>query len=180
MPPGRGATLAKPSRHVNTTQSASVSSSNTPRRFVPKLTDNEKKLLSENNGCFKCCIPFTNHCSANCPNDFPDPATYKTLTFHDVEAAKCNRKGKAVAYMANANADSEDNDTPAALPVAMVMGQSVNPVTYMPTNDSNVIEGESDSDSNVSPTVVACIDSIPLRVVPKEGDRAPFQVPHLY
>lgn len=64
-------------------------------------------------------------------------------------------------------------------PIAIVMGQMMNPVAYMPMNDSNVIKGDSDSDFTVSPpiSVAAILSPIP---VPQGDSGAPFRVPHLY
>ena len=51
---------------------------------LPLLTDEERKLLRENEGCFKCRLPFQTHQTYNCPNGFPDVATYKTITAETV------------------------------------------------------------------------------------------------
>jgi hypothetical protein len=51
-----------------------------PRRSVPKLSDDERKLLSDHEGCFKCRTFHAGHRSAECPKGFPDTSTYKPLT----------------------------------------------------------------------------------------------------
>ncbi|KIM71555.1 hypothetical protein PILCRDRAFT_45453, partial [Piloderma croceum F 1598] len=61
-----------------------------------KLLNSEWKLLNENKGCVKCHNFFENYRAANCPNNFPNPATYKTLMQADVDHARRTR-GKHVA-----------------------------------------------------------------------------------
>ncbi|KAJ7158308.1 hypothetical protein C8R43DRAFT_882412, partial [Mycena crocata] len=60
--------------------STSSTASSRPARNCPKLTDDEKKLLDENDGCRKCRRFFCGHLGHNCPNDWPDAASYETLT----------------------------------------------------------------------------------------------------
>ena len=51
------------------------------RRFrCPKLLPIEYDLLEKHNGCRKCRRFYVNHQVSNCPNDFPDPEHYVTLT----------------------------------------------------------------------------------------------------
>ncbi|KAG1792518.1 uncharacterized protein HD556DRAFT_1222355, partial [Suillus plorans] len=47
---------------------------------VPPLTEEEWRLLRDNNGCFKCREPFAGHTSNVCSKEFPDGASYKTVT----------------------------------------------------------------------------------------------------
>lgn len=86
------ATLSEPSHHANAANQNTSSSTSAPHHYVPKLTNLEKKLLTKNEGCFKCCHFFIKHQSKECLDEFPNPTTYKTLTTHDVEIAKCNHK----------------------------------------------------------------------------------------
>ena len=58
-------------------------SSSSPR--LPALTDDECKILRDNSRCFKCCLPFQSHTSHDCPNGFPNAATYKSLSLDDVK-----------------------------------------------------------------------------------------------
>ncbi|KAJ8694825.1 hypothetical protein PTI98_007470 [Pleurotus ostreatus] len=64
---------AKPSNAV----SHSSSSTFVP---IPKLLDEERKLLQNNGGCFKCRRFWTNHIGPQCPNPPINGATYKTIT----------------------------------------------------------------------------------------------------
>ncbi|KAG6327196.1 hypothetical protein ID866_11893, partial [Astraeus odoratus] len=57
------------------------------RTKPPTASSDEWKFLQANSGCFKCCCFFQTHTTLTCPNDFPDPKGYKTLTAEDVELA---------------------------------------------------------------------------------------------
>jgi hypothetical protein len=125
----RNNALAEPSRRAN--MSFAISST---RISLPKLTEIERKLLYDNDGCLKCHHVFVNHRSPACPNDFPDPTTYKPITQASIDAiTKCS-KHNIVAAVAPTKPAS-----PSALPVAVVMGASSNPVAYMPSYPFNVI-----------------------------------------
>lgn len=43
---------------------------------LPKLTIEERDFLKQHNGCFKCRRKDAGHISKDCPNPFPNPATY--------------------------------------------------------------------------------------------------------
>jgi hypothetical protein len=45
-----------------------------------KLLETGHHLLYNNNGCLKCHHVYIDHHSTNCPNNFPNPSIYKTLT----------------------------------------------------------------------------------------------------
>ncbi|KAF9643723.1 hypothetical protein BDM02DRAFT_3072787, partial [Thelephora ganbajun] len=51
----------------------SITSAPTPSSssVVPKLSDEERKILSEHDGCFKCRRPYVGHRTRECPNGFP-------------------------------------------------------------------------------------------------------------
>ncbi|KIK38836.1 hypothetical protein CY34DRAFT_90294, partial [Suillus luteus UH-Slu-Lm8-n1] len=71
---------------------------------VPPLTEDERTLLRDNDGCFKCREPFAKHTTANCNNGFPDGATYKTITASTIAAKKAAKKsGNTVAAIGVAN-----------------------------------------------------------------------------
>jgi hypothetical protein len=151
---GRKANVfGEPSRRLNAnSNSGNASSINTNARTagLPKLTEGERKLLSDNDGCFKCRSFFAGHRSNNCKNDFPPAVNYKTLTQADVERAKRGRgggTGKHVAVVAGATENMSDNESGGdhVHPVAAVLGSR--PYAYGAPNSSTVIgEGEVDSD----------------------------------
>ena len=174
--------LAEPSRHGNAPTVPAASATSDPRLVLPKLLDAERHLLYDNEGCLKCRRIFVDHHSTNCPNNFPNPSTYKTLTQNFVDPIKSRIK-RPVAAVVNSDAASAN-----AVPVAAVMGSSINPVAYMPANTSNVLEGESDDDSvSVSATVAATVtvnvtatnNTVPVLMAPLNL-LAPLSVPHLF
>jgi hypothetical protein len=105
-----------------------------PRKQCLKLLDAERKLLNENDGCVKCRCFLVDHRMANCPNDFLNPAMYKSLTQADVNRAKhsCG-KGIAAITTATMHAPSTSFATNESTPhpVAAILGMSHNPVTQV-------------------------------------------------
>ena len=109
-------------KRQNTRPSPSYTSQNVdpsaPRqRRLPALTLEERSLLGENRGCFKCRRFFQDHRTANCPHGFPSGDSYKTLTADDVARAKksserknvpapAHRQPKPVAALQDANQES--------------------------------------------------------------------------
>ncbi|TFY77464.1 hypothetical protein EWM64_g6549 [Hericium alpestre] len=63
---------------------------------LAKLSDTEHKLLLDHEGCLKCHRFYVTHPSLDCPNGFPDPVTYKTLT---ESAAKVASKKPIIAVV---------------------------------------------------------------------------------
>lgn len=84
----------QPSRTANSSFTAKTDSK--PRTRIPPLTVDERQLLKDNSGCFKCRRFFQTHTTPTCPNDFPEAKGYKTLTTEDVEAAR-KKRAKPVA-----------------------------------------------------------------------------------
>jgi hypothetical protein len=50
------------------------------RTRCPKLLPSGYDLLEKHNGCRKCRRFYVNHRVIDCPNDFPNPDNYSTLT----------------------------------------------------------------------------------------------------
>ena len=50
---------------------------------LPKLTDEERGLLKQYKGCFKCRRFNVTHKATSCPFDFPSAESYKPLTEAD-------------------------------------------------------------------------------------------------
>lgn len=69
--PTKGTSHAGPQRNTSSSDSTS--------KVLPKLTDEERSYLRENEGCFKCRKVRAGHTAASCPNGYPDAATYKAL-----------------------------------------------------------------------------------------------------
>lgn len=70
---------------------SSLSSANP---FPPKLTDAERTLLRENDGCNRCRQPFADHRFADCPNPMT-AANHAVVTEKLVADARKARKGKS-------------------------------------------------------------------------------------
>jgi hypothetical protein len=168
-------TLGEPSRRANNSNQNRPSSA-TYRTPLPKLTDVERKLLKENDGCFKCRRVFVTHRSTACPNDFPDANGYKTLTQATVDGI--SRRTKRTVGAVTTPTDSETATTP---PVAVVMGMTSNPVAYMPANPFNVIDMDSSADTDGSVSSCTVTSTSSTTSAPKASkDIAPLMVPHLY
>ena len=60
---------------------------------LPRLTQAERTIIYDHQGCFKCRRLYVDHKGANCPNDFPSGSSYKPLTVEYAEAVR-NSKNK--------------------------------------------------------------------------------------
>ncbi|KAF9500330.1 hypothetical protein BDN71DRAFT_1357162, partial [Pleurotus eryngii] len=69
-----------PSFQPHNTNSPTASSTFVP---MPKLTEDEHTLLSENSGCYKCQHFWAGHVGACCMAPFIDTSKYKMLTTRD-------------------------------------------------------------------------------------------------
>ena len=86
--------LRGPSHRGNANATSSSSTTNTnPNRLAP-LTEGERSLLNEHDGCMKCRRFYIGHRSHDCTLGFPTLKGYKTLTIADALAAK---KSKATS-----------------------------------------------------------------------------------
>ncbi|KAG2009471.1 hypothetical protein CC2G_012404 [Coprinopsis cinerea AmutBmut pab1-1] len=74
--------------------------------WVPRLTEEEKDILANHRGCFKCRQFYAGHRWANCPNGYPTMKNYKKITVEMAADAKkkydeanksSTAKGKAIA-----------------------------------------------------------------------------------
>jgi hypothetical protein len=100
-----------------------------------------------NGGCFKCQKCFVDHRLADCTNDYPPIATYKTLVQANVNQAK-RAHAQALKTVAAITSENKFNVAEELVvhPVATIMGSSCQPFTYAAMNSSNVIEPDSNSD----------------------------------
>lgn len=87
------------------TTAVNSSSKCTPDHIAP-LMPAECTLLIMHDGCFKCCQFYATHKSADCPNGFPNKATYIPLT-------------EANALVAEKNSVKKDKPSVAAVVPAM-------------------------------------------------------------
>ena len=156
-----------------------------PHKQCPKLLDSKHKLLNDNEGCIKCHCVIVDHCVANCPNNFPNPATYRSLTQNNVDRAKpaCGRGVAAMTSSNNVNIPTASMTftEPAPNPVTAVLGMTRNPVAYIAPNALSVIEGTpgSDSDSTNSVSVSTSVP-VPQNMKGSMKDMSPLHMPHFY
>ncbi|KIK36119.1 hypothetical protein CY34DRAFT_95004, partial [Suillus luteus UH-Slu-Lm8-n1] len=119
---GKGSTdkkLASSTRfNAKSGQATSNSDSSKPFTRLPSLTDEERQLLRDNDGCFKCREPFVKHSSANCSKGFPDGATYKPITAATIAAKKAKKSAKDVV----AAVEVEESHTVAVVMPSAVLG----------------------------------------------------------
>ena len=57
-------------------------------KTLPKLTADERAIILNHQGCFKCRRLYVDHVGANCPNNFPPAESYKPLTVEHAEAVR--------------------------------------------------------------------------------------------
>jgi len=174
--------LGEPSNRANasTSRDTARSSASNPAGKLPKLTEAERRLLFDNEGCLKCRKFFVNHKSMNCPNAWPSASGYRTLSQADVDRTRNASKGKAVVAVGTVN----ENDAPEVHPVAMVLRSSKEPAAYMPANTSSVIEQGNDSvsDNSVSTPLSAEIPKgrADGHNIMLKADDASLYIPHLH
>jgi hypothetical protein len=135
------------SRSNANASSSTNSQSTTSESFPPKLTDDERKLLKENEGCFKCRVPFAGHRAGQCDIKLSGK-DYKPLTMNDVLRAKANQnktgsKNAPVASMTNHNSI----EVPTSTPLAAIFP----PISATDNSLSDFSENSLSSVSNVSP-----------------------------
>ncbi|KAH6866139.1 hypothetical protein BKA70DRAFT_1454133 [Coprinopsis sp. MPI-PUGE-AT-0042] len=129
----------------NTSSSASSSSSSGFSRSSgtrpPGLTDAEKRLLFDNDGCFKCCRPFVGHQTATCPNNFPTKENVVLITQAYIDSVNPNKKRPRAAMVAAithgfieaVNSDEDVCSIAATLTEDLVDDNFVSPVFSLPT-----------------------------------------------
>jgi hypothetical protein len=86
------------------------------------------------------------------------------------------RLGKPLTAVMTVADDTNTISAAISVPVATVLGATHNLAAHMPSNASNVIEGDSDSDMLVSGSTP--IATVALEV--RDEDIAPFTVPHFF
>ncbi|EMD34478.1 hypothetical protein CERSUDRAFT_97734 [Gelatoporia subvermispora B] len=93
---------------------------------VPKMSDEERRLLSKHNGCYKCRQVEQNHLLPNCPNGFPDPKTFTPVTEANIaEKLRAERAGKVAAVTSVEDTEEDDKEnhiTAAVLPSSVLEG----------------------------------------------------------
>ena len=80
------------------------------RRRVPGITPEERVLLNAHKGCTMCRRFYVNHRHSNCPNGYPDPKTYHTLT-EDMALKAMQKAAVAMTSMASASSSKGTTST---------------------------------------------------------------------
>jgi hypothetical protein len=128
--------LGEPSNRANAPMKKNVPHTGGNMTKLPKLTEGERHLLFDNEGCLKCHCFFVGHRSTMCPNKWPSAAGYRALLQKDVDHA-CPG-AKAIASIGASTSDPSDVQN--MHPLAAVLGSSTAPTAYLPTNGLNMIE----------------------------------------
>ncbi|KAJ3883975.1 hypothetical protein GG344DRAFT_23836, partial [Lentinula edodes] len=99
---------------------------------LPPLTTNERRLLSNNEGCFKCRSFFVKCRTSSNEHEFPLPVgnNYKELTSADVDTARklrgptpeSNKKPRTNAIATISAVDEDDDDVVASIMPSAVLG----------------------------------------------------------
>ncbi|KAG2073366.1 hypothetical protein BDR04DRAFT_1116284 [Suillus decipiens] len=89
---------------------------------LPQLTEKERQLLHDNEGCYKCQEPFTGHTSSNCTKGFSDGATYKPVTAASIAAKKMKKKVGVVTVLNVDETNDDESNTVAVIMPSAVLG----------------------------------------------------------
>ncbi|OJT03284.1 Transposon Tf2-1 polyprotein, partial [Trametes pubescens] len=98
---------------TSTTRTIVAGTSSSSRINLPRLTDEEKKLLNDHKGCYKCRRFYQSHTSGACPNGYPDATKYTALTARDASAAKTAKEGgkpKAIAAITDETSPEDEHE----------------------------------------------------------------------
>ncbi|KAF8963212.1 hypothetical protein BDZ97DRAFT_1758710, partial [Flammula alnicola] len=100
------------STSTSTRQNTATPAAARPTTGLPKLTDEDRKLLNDHDGCTRCRQFYIGHRAVECPmtksNTWPDATTYRTLTSTMALAAKPASR-LAVGFVPTAD-DDDDED----------------------------------------------------------------------
>ncbi|RDX47649.1 hypothetical protein OH76DRAFT_1354023, partial [Lentinus brumalis] len=128
----------------STTSGASASTATTQN--LPKLSQSEKLLLNEHQGCYKCRRFYAGHLSGACPNGFPKAETYTPLTQASALKAREGRTAKdgnkSRTFLRSTDVDTETID--ATVIAGVTSGQPLAATT-------GILGSGSDSDECVTP-----------------------------
>ena len=115
-PNSRAQTPSVPNKQSGSYSSSSNASRNW-RNFPPRITDEERKVFHENDGCTKCRRLQAGHRSDNCPvpeDQLPTRANYRT-TFQQLEDLQRKEKKPSSGSSKGSGSTSRQNTTVAAV-----------------------------------------------------------------
>ena len=121
---------------LNKPSTSSSAMNSAPHKLCLKLLDSKQKLLNKKDVCLKCRKFVVNHCAVNCPNDFPNPVTYRSITQADIDHFKCIwTQGFVAIAPIQYPSDMLDTVSESIIhPVAAMLGVAHNPVAYVIPN----------------------------------------------
>jgi hypothetical protein len=120
------------------------------RTRCPKLLPEEYDLLEKHNGCRKCRRFYVNHQVFNCPNDFPNPDTYQTLTEEMANQAMA-QAAIASTYNGNTSSSHSPHTTSFVEEVQPIPSISSSVAAILPPSTPfNLGNGGSDTESDPS------------------------------
>ena len=91
----------------------SAPSASNPSPSIPKLSDEEKKILNDHDGCFRCRRPYAGHRTRDCTNGFPEK--YERVTTAIAEAIRDGRNRATPNTLAVAAVLNIDGELPSAV-----------------------------------------------------------------
>jgi hypothetical protein len=143
---------------------------NRSRNTLLPLTNEERALIYEHRGCFKCRKLYVNHIQRDCPDGFPDvhvPITLAMATSAKAEADKTRRLRQGVSY----------NRGPAA-------STSTSTVAAVIEDSSDVSGNEGDEDEEEKSGIVAMTWPSAIALSDSDSDKndvsPPLTIPNLY
>jgi len=160
--------LSGPSRNANTSSTGSTANRRTYTQnnynklcnYLPALTEEERALLYENRGCYKCRRLYAEHLGGDCPNDFPDTHVLITSALAATAKAEWEKRRQSKGKPVN-RGPAVSSSTPAVAAIVEEssevsgdendMEEEENSRVIAMTWLSVVALGDSDSDDSVSP-----------------------------
>ena len=103
----------------------------TKRLCCPKLLPSEFELLEKHNGCRKCRRFYVNHGASDCPNEFPNPDTYTTLT-EDMALKAMSSAAIASTYNAHLPSSSTMMNSVTPCPPKIAIPHTITPYRTPP------------------------------------------------
>ena len=131
-----------PSSDTTSTQGSSSSASSSP--YPPRLTEEERRLLQEHEGCFKCRTFYAGHHQASCTTTISGKG-YKTLTAQDALRAKAQKNSRRSTTMGVVS-DAAQVERPASPDIVAALFPELGE-----DNDFSFTESADNSLSSVSP-----------------------------
>lgn len=106
------------------TNASSSTSTSSPTLYPPRLTDDERRLLHDHEGCLKCRVFYAGH-RANTCTTILSGKDYKTRTLQDALRAKAIKNPTRATPVASILETTTENQSPAKNLVAAIFPHSI-------------------------------------------------------